>query len=316
MSLKTDTTLTSSVVERRKPWRTQSFKDHVSGYLYISPFFLLFGVFTVFPVLWSGYISFFSWNILGEKQFIGLQNYIWLLTDDPRFWKSVGNTFSIWVMSTVPQLFFALVIANILNSSVLKFKQFFRVGLFVPNVTSLVAVAIVFTSIFGYNYGLLNYALNALFGLENTDWGASYYGAQLVLSIMVMWRWTGYNAIIYLAALQSIPGDLYEAATIDGASKTQQFFHITIPMIRPMILFTVVMSTIGGMQLFVEPLLYQGAQGGSQGQVLTMVLYLYDTAFTKNSFGYASAIAWLMFLIIIAFSFFNMYLTRKIQSAN
>ncbi|TLS54220.1 sugar ABC transporter permease [Paenibacillus antri] len=316
MSLKTDATLASSTVERRKPWRTQSFKDHLSGYLYISPFFLIFGVFTVFPVLWSGYISFFSWNILGDKEFIGLQNYVWLITDDPRFWKSVGNTFSIWILSTVPQLFFALVIANILNSNVLKFKQFFRVGLFVPNVTSLVAVAIVFTSIFGYNYGLLNYALNSLFGLENTDWGASYYGAQLVLSIMVMWRWTGYNAIIYLAALQSIPGDLYEAATIDGASKTQQFFHITIPMIRPMILFTVVMSTIGGMQLFVEPLLYQGAQGGSQGQVLTMVLYLYDTAFTKNSFGYASAIAWLMFLIIIAFSFFNMYLTRKIQSAN
>ena len=316
MSLKTDATLASTPLERRKPWRTQSFKDHLSAYLYISPFFLIFGVFTVFPVLWSGYISFFSWNILGEKQFIGLQNYVWLITDDPRFWKSVGNTFSIWVLSTVPQLFFALVIANILNSNVLKFKQFFRVGLFVPNVTSLVAVAIVFTSIFGYNYGLLNYALNALFGLEHTDWGASYYGAQLVLSIMVMWRWTGYNAIIYLAALQSIPGDLYEAATIDGASKVQQFFNITIPMIRPMILFTVVMSTIGGMQLFVEPLLYQGAQGGSQGQVLTMVLYLYDTAFTKNSFGYASAIAWLMFLIIIAFSFLNMYLTRKIQSAN
>jgi len=301
---------------RRKRWRTQSYKDHVSGYLYISPFFLLFGVFTVFPVLWSGYISFFSWNILGDRDFIGLQNYVWLITDDPRFWKSVGNTFSIWVISTVPQLFFALVIASILNSNVLRFKQFFRVGLFVPNVTSLVAVAIIFTSIFGYNYGLLNYVLNTLFGLENTDWGASYYGAQLVLSIMVMWRWTGYNAIIYLAALQSIPNDLYEAATIDGASKVQQFFYVTIPMIRPMILFTVVMSTIGGMQLFVEPLLYQGNQGGSQGQVLTMVLYLYDTAFTKNSFGYASAIAWLMFLIIIAFSFFNMYLTRKIQSAN
>jgi len=316
MVLHTDPPKVASQPAARKPWQTQRFRDHVSGYLYIAPFFLVFGAFTVFPVLWSGYISFFSWNVLGEKEFIGFQNYVWILTDDPRFWKSVGNTFSIWIMSTVPQLFFALVIANLLNSNALRFKQFFRVGLFVPNVTSLVAVAIVFTSIFGYNYGLLNYVLNSWFGLEKTDWGASYYGAQLALSIMVMWRWTGYNAIIYLAALQSIPGDLYEAATIDGASKRQQFFHITIPMIRPMILFTVVMSTIGGMQLFVEPLLYQGAQGGSQGQVLTMVLYLYDTAFTKNSFGYASAIAWVMFLIIIAFSFFNMYLTRKIQSAN
>ncbi|HZG87264.1 sugar ABC transporter permease [Paenibacillus sp.] len=316
MVLHTDPPQAARQPSVRKPWQTQRFRDCFSGYLYIAPFFLVFGVFTVFPVLWSGYISFFSWNVLGEKEFIGFQNYVWILTDDPRFWKSVGNTFSIWIMSTVPQLFFALVIANLLNSNALRFKQFFRVGLFVPNVTSLVAVAIVFTSIFGYNYGLLNYVLNAWFGLEKTDWGASYFGAQVALSIMVMWRWTGYNAIIYLAALQSIPNDLYEAATIDGASKRQQFFHITIPMIRPMILFTVVMSTIGGMQLFVEPLLYQGAQGGSQGQVLTMVLYLYDTAFTKNSFGYASAIAWVMFLIIIVFSFFNMYLTRKIQSAN
>jgi len=306
-----------TAVGSRKPWRTQSFRDHVSGYLYISPFFLLFGAFTVFPVLWSAYISFFSWNILGEKEFIGFQNYVWLITDDPRFWKSVGNSFSMWIISTIPQLFFALVLASLLNQDFLKFRKFFRVGLFVPNVTSLVAVAIVFSSIFGYNYGLLNFFLVELLGIEKFDWSASYYGAQIAVSVMVMWRWTGYNAILYLAALQSIPNDLYESATIDGASKIQQFFYVTIPMIRPMILFTVILSTIGGMQLFVEPLIFAGsAQGGSQGQVLTMVLYLYDTAFTKNSFGYASAIAWLMFLIIMAFSFFNMYLTKKIQSAD
>lgn len=317
MALTPETASSQPVVQRRKPWRTQSFKDHLSGYLYIAPFFFIFGVFTIFPILWSGYISFFSWNILGTKDFVGLQNYIWILTDDPRFWKSVGNTFSIWLISTIPQLFFALVIANLLNQNFLKLKQFFRVGLFVPNVTSLVAVAIIFSSIFGYNYGLINYVFGEIFGMEKFDWKSSYFGAQFAVSAMVMWRWTGYNAIIYLAALQSIPNDLYESATIDGASKVQQFFNITIPMIRPMILFTVIMSTIGGMQLFVEPLLFAtNAQGGPQGQVLTMVMYLYDTAFGKNSFGYASAIAWLMFLIIIVFSFFNMYLTRKIQSTD
>ncbi|MCI3923817.1 sugar ABC transporter permease [Paenibacillus sp. TRM 82003] len=317
MDLKTEAGAAPSVAQRRKPWKTQAFRDHVSGYLYILPFFLVFCSFTIFPILWSGYISFFSWNILGEKSFIGLQNYVWLITDDPRFWRSVGNTFSLWIISTVPQLFFALVIASFLNSPLLKFKQFWRVGLFVPNVTSLVAVGIIFSSMFSTNYGLINYFLGELFGMEKFDWRASYYGSQFAVAMMVMWRWTGFNAIIYLAALQSVPHDLYEAARIDGASRFQQFFRITIPMIRPMILFTVVISTIGGMQLFVEPTIYAGnTQGGAQGQVLTMVMYLYDTAFRANSFGYASAIGWLMFIIIVGFSFFNMYLTRKIQSAN
>ncbi|MBO2944363.1 sugar ABC transporter permease [Paenibacillus sp. F411] len=297
-----------------KLWHKQSFKDHVSAYLYLLPFFLIFGIFTLFPVFWSAYISFFSWDVLGTKKYIGFQNYIWLFTDDPKFWKSVLNTFSIWLMSTIPNLFLALVLANILNQRFIKGKKLFRLGVIIPNITSLVAVAVIFGSFFGYNYGLINYFLSEL-GLDKYDWGASYWGAQFAVAVMVIWRWTGYNAVIYLAALQSIPADLYEAARIDGASRTQQFFKITIPMIRPMIIFTVIMSTIGGMQLFVEPLIFSGPTGGPEGQTLTMVLYLYTEAFTNNNYGYASAIAWMLFLIILLFSMFNNFLTKKINSA-
>ncbi|MEX2415027.1 MAG: sugar ABC transporter permease [Paenibacillaceae bacterium] len=298
-------------------WASQRFNDHVSGYLYVAPFLLIFLAFTLFPVIWSMYISLFSWKLVGTKEFIGLQNYIWLFTDDPLFWRSVGNTFSMWIMGTIPQLCLALIIATLLNAN-LRGKRFFQVGVIIPNVTSTVAVAIVFISIFGSHYGLVNYVLTELLGFkEKISWQTSYWHAQIAVSVMVIWRWTGYNALIYYAALQGIPHELYEASKIDGATKVQQFFYITIPMIRPAIIFTIILSTIGGMQLFVEPLIYSNSTTGGQSyQVLTMVLYLYDTAFTKNAFGYASAIAWMLFLIIILFSLFNLYLSRKINSSS
>ncbi|MCP3764827.1 sugar ABC transporter permease [Domibacillus sp. A3M-37] len=292
----------------------QTTKDTISGYLFISPFFILFGVFGVFPILYTAYISFFNWNILGTKEFVGVQNYQLLFTD-PTFWTALGNTLSIWVLSTLPQLFLALVLAVILNQAFLKGKQFFRLVVFLPNITSLVAVAIIFGALFGETYGILNYLLS-LVNIDPINWKASYFGTHVAIASMVMWRWMGYNAIIYLAALQSIPKELYEAATLDGASKVQQFFKITIPMIRPMIIFTVILSTIGGMQIFTEPLMFSGAGGGPLNQGLTLTFYLYEEAFLRNSFGYASAIAWALFLIIILFSIVNQMITSRIKSVD
>ncbi|MCM2677075.1 sugar ABC transporter permease [Shouchella plakortidis] len=297
-----------------KKLMTQSKRDHISAYLYISPFFLLFGVFGVFPILFTAYISFHKWNILGTKEFVGFTNYQWLLTD-PLFWKALGNTMSIWLMSTIPQLALALVLAFVLNQALLKGRHFFRLAVFLPNITSVVAVAIVFDSIYGQHYGIINYLLS-LVGVDPINWKASILGTHIAISSMVLWRWVGYNSIIYLAALQSIPKDLYEAATIDGASKRQQFLFITIPMIRPMIIFTVILSTIGGMQIFAEPQTFSGMGGGAMNQGLTLTLYLYEEAFIRNSFGYASAIAWLLFLIIVLFSLLNLFVTRKIKSAD
>jgi len=288
----------------------QQRSNNISGLLFISPFFILFGIFGLFPLLFTAFLSFHRWSMLGERSFIGFDNYKMLFTNDPLFWKSVANTFSIFAMSTIPQLILALILAFFLNQTFIKGKGIFRLAVFMPNITSIVAVAIVFSAMFGTNYGVINYVLSVV-GIDRIDWSGSYLGTQIAISAMVMWRWVGYNTIIYLAGLQGISKDLYEAATIDGANTRQQFLYLTIPLMRPIILFTVVLSTIGGMQIFTEPLLFGK---GSVNQGLTMTLYLYEEAFTRFSFGYAAAVAWILFIIIILFSLLNMFLTRRINS--
>lgn len=293
---------------KEKKYRPKLY-DGLTGYLFISPFFILFSIFGIYPLVFTAYLSLHKWNILGAKEYVGFSNYVSLFTNDPLFLKSVGNTFFIWVLSTIPQLILALVLAFLLNQAFLKAKGLFRLAIFMPNITSVVAVAIIFSAMFGTNYGVINYVLSLL-GIDPINWTGSTLGTQVAISSMVMWRWVGYNTIIYLAGLQGISKDLYEAATIDGANKRQQFLYITIPLMRPIILFTVILSTIGGMQVFAEPLLFGR---GANNQGLTMTLYLYEEAFTRFAFGYASAIAWVLFLIIILFSLFNMFITGRIK---
>ncbi|GIO29472.1 cytochrome c biogenesis protein [Paenibacillus albilobatus] len=287
----------------RKTGLASEIWKHRKEYLAISPFYILFAVFGLFPILFSMYLSFQKWDGIGEMTFNGLNNYRFMVTD-PEFWKAVGNTLLIWIYSTIPMLFFALIVAFLLNASFVKFRTFFRIGYFLPNVTSLVAVAIVFSTLFSNNYGLLNYLLS-LFGISPVEWLNKTWGIQLAVSVMVIWRWVGYNAIIYLAGLQSIPTVLYEAAKIDGATGVQAFFRITIPNLRPIILFTVITSTIGGMQIFTESQVLVGNDGGVSGGGLTIVLYLYREAFVNNYFGYGSAVGWGMFILIALFSIFN-----------
>lgn len=191
----------------------------------------------------------------------------------------------------------------------MKFRTLFRVGYFLPNVTSIVAVAIIFGALFANNYGFLNYLLQSV-GLPVVEWLNAPWGIKVAISSMVVWRWTGYNAVIYLAGLQSIPQTLYEAAKIDGASAIQSFFRITIPMLRPVILFTVITSTIGGMQLFTEPQVLVGNDGGAGAAGMTIVLYLYRESFINNYFGYGAAVGWGMFLIIALFSIVNWKLVQ------
>jgi cellobiose transport system permease protein len=189
-----------------------------------------------------------------------------------------------------------------------------------PQVTSLVAVALIFTQLFSHDYGLVNYVLG-LFGIHAVNWEAGRLSSWFALSVMVTWRWAGYNALIYLAAMQGIPDELYEAAAIDGAKPWRQFRHVTIPLLRPTIIFTVIVSTIGGLQLFTEPYLFeplkQGATGGSARQYQTVVMYLYEKAFagTQFNFGYAAAIGWALFLLIGVISLVNYLIVRRIRSA-
>ncbi|WP_432520159.1 carbohydrate ABC transporter permease [Kineococcus sp. SYSU DK006] len=317
MALTLRTTTTGTPPGRRTPQGVAAARRGVRSwwpqYLAVSPFYVLFLVFGLFPIAFSVYLSFTDWDGIGEMRFVGLQQYAYLLQDS-RFWNAVGNTLVIWVISTVPMLFTALVLAFLLHQNI-RFKGFYRVAFFVPNVTSMVAMAIVFGSIFSDSFGIVNSALTAI-GLPTYAWLSTEWGVKITIAAMVVWRWTGYNAILYLAALQSVPSEVYDAAKVDGAGFWRTFFSVTIPMLRPVILFTVITSTIGGLGLFTEPQVLFGAAngngtvGGVDEAGMTIVLYQYDQSFTQLDFGYGSAIAWALFAIAAVFAVINWRLLR------
>jgi cellobiose transport system permease protein len=281
-------------------------------YFFISPFFILFGIFGAFPIIFTVYVSLYDWTLLGgNKGFVGLDNYRQLV-DDALFWNSLQNTFAMFVIATIPQLLLALMLANLLNRT-LRLRTMFRMGVLAPYTTSLVAVGIVFGFIFAERYGLARYLLDVL-GVGEFSWRNTPLPAWSAISVMVDWRWTGYNALIYLAAMQAIPKQLYEAAAIDGSGRWRQFWTITVPLIRPTILFTVILSTIGGMQLFTEPLLfnYGRIQGGIGRDSQTVAMYIYERTFSGSfHVGYGAAISWVLFLIILLIALINFLLVRK-----
>ena len=278
-------------------------------YLLISPFFLFYAVFGLYPIVYSLILSFHKWSGSGEMQYIGLLNYQVLLKD-PNFSRAVLNTLSIWCLNTIPMVIMALIIAFLLNLASLKFKAFFRAVYFLPNITSTVAVSIVFSTLFANNYGLVNFALTSL-GLGTVSWMSSTFWIQFVIALVVTWRWTGYNAIIALAGLQKIPDSLYVAARIDGASNTQIFTRITLPLLNPTVLFIIITSVIGGWQVMEESYMLVGKAGGLGKAGMTVVLYLYNKAFLESTFGYGSAVSWGLFIIIGLFSVINWYLFQR-----
>ncbi|TCM41081.1 carbohydrate ABC transporter permease [Kribbella sp. VKM Ac-2568] len=304
----TDTIRRTAAVATKDPAPDKppnKFRQALPQYAAVSPFFILFAIFGAFPVFFSIYLSFHSWDGIGPMKWVGLEQYSYLLTD-PQFWKAITNTLIIWVISTVPMLLLALVIANSLHNAT-RFRSFYRIAYFIPNITSVVAVTMVFGSIFSNNFGLLNAFLQSI-GLDKIEWLSQPWGIKVAIASIVAWRWTGYNAIIFLAGLQAISSDIYEAAKVDGASPRQTFWRITVPLLRPVILFTAVTSTIGGLQIFTESQVLfgsSGAIGGPGDGGLTIVSYLYDNAFGSNQFGYGAAIGWALFILIVLFSIIN-----------
>jgi cellobiose transport system permease protein len=303
---------TAAPVRATRPgWRSR-LDLHGSPYLFIAPFFVLFALFGFFPLLYTAWVSLRSWDLTGDAGFVGLANYSRLLTD-PDFWNAMLNTVGLFVLSTVPQLFFALIIAGLLNRPI-RALMLFRLGVLAPIVTSVAAVAIVFGQLYSRDAGLVNGVLG-LFDLGPIDWQASKSSSWIAVASMVNWRWTGYNALIYLAAIQAIPKDLYEAAQLDGAGAIKQFRAITVPLIRPALIFTIVMSTIGGMQLFTEPLLFgQGdISGGSLRQFQTVAMYMFEQSFQNFDYGYGSAIAWMIFLLTVVAGVANALIARRLR---
>lgn len=289
---------------------------HLLPYLFIAPFFVVFGVFGLYPLLQTFWVSLHDWDRLaGAGEWVGLDNFGRLL-DDSDFYTATFNTLSIFVLSTVPQLLAALGLAWLLDRH-LRSPSVWRALVLVPQYVSVVAVALVFSQLFGRDFGIVNWALEGL-GLisDPIDWTADTWSSHLAISFMVMWRWTGYNALIYLAAMQAVPRDLYESAQIDGAGRFLTFRKVTLPAIRPTVVFTVVISTIGGLQLFAEPFLFdqQGnAEGGAEHQFQTLTLMLYKYGFINNDAGYASAVSWVLFLVIAVVAAVNFLLARRSQ---
>ncbi|NYI03610.1 carbohydrate ABC transporter permease [Allostreptomyces psammosilenae] len=306
-----------STTSRRQAWssRWHALDMRAAPYAYIAPFFVLFGAFGLYPLIYTGWVSLHRVDLGStEMEWLGLENYTALVQDE-LFWNALWNTFTLGVLSTVPQLLMALGIAHLLNYR-LRGSIFFRVAALTPYATSVAASALIFSLLFSPgDEAVMNWFLG-LVGIDAVDWENGDLTAQIAISVIVTWRWTGYNALLYLAAMQAISRDLYEASAIDGASRWQQFRQVTIPGIRPTIVFTVVLSTIGATQLFGEPLIFGGAAGASGGinnQYQTLGLLLYENGWTYGHLGRGAAIAWLMFLILLIVFALNALVSRRLR---
>jgi cellobiose transport system permease protein len=292
-------------------WRSKLYRldTKASPYAYIAPFFLCFAAFGLFPLIYTGWLSLHQVELGTGAKWAGFRNYT-ALWNNQFFWNALRNTFTLGLISTVPQLMMALGLAHLLNFK-LRARGFFRVAVLAPYATSIAAASLVFVQLFNPDYGMINQILGHL-GIGPVAWSSSKWPSQIAISAIVTWRWTGYNALIYLAAMQAVPADLYEAAALDGASRWRQFISVTVPSIRPTIFFTVVVSTIGATQLFGEPLIYGGnsGSGGSAHQYQTLSLYMYDKGWQVGELGQASAVAWVMLLILLLVGAVQLFVLR------
>ncbi len=291
----------------RRPWR-----DDLVGWAFAAPFVILFVVFLAFPILASFLLSFTSFglrdiaNPVGTSV-VGIKNYVDLFAD-PKFWKALFNTFYFVVVGVPVTLAVGLLIATALSRGVTRFRTAFRVGYYLPVITSIVAIAVVWRFLLNPDAGLINMLLGSL-GIKGPAWLADPAFAMPSIIAMAVWRNLGFAMVVFLAGLQTIPATLYEAASIDGAGRWQAFRFVTIPMLRPTILFMTVITTIGYLQLFEEPFVMTG--GGPLDSTLSITMYMYQQGFTFFHQGYASAIAYVLFVIVALIAFLQFKFLRS-----
>jgi lactose/L-arabinose transport system permease protein len=274
--------------------------------LFIGPFLILFASFCVYPIFYSVFLSFMKLRGY-ETAFVGFKNYQYILTT-PLFYKSMANTFEFLVIQVPLMTALALIFGALLNSASIRLKGMFRLIIFMPVLVDAVSYSIVFSLFFNPTVGLINNFLS-VFGVAAIPWTTSGIFAKLVIVFAVTWKWTGYNSVIMLSGMQNIPGELYEAASIDGASAARQLVSITIPSLKPVIVFSVVNSINGMLQIFAEPNII--TSGGPFNETLSMVLYLYKTAFVNNNYGVAAAGSYVLAFIIILLTYLQMRVARE-----
>jgi arabinooligosaccharide transport system permease protein len=272
-----------------------SWRQRLAPYVFISPFYILFAVFLLVPILVGVYLSFTEWAGLGSPEVVGLANYTRLF-GDPQFYLSLLNTLFFVLVSMVIVVPLALLIAQALNTRGLRGRDMFRVVYFTPIVLSPIIIVLIFQLFFDRNFGLLNAVLRAVFGLGGIDWLGSAWWARISVAILVVWRWTGYLVIFFLAGLQGVPRELHEAAQIDGAGPVKRFLNVTLPSLRPVTAFVLVTSLVGSAQIFEEP--YLLTQGGPNFATLTIGIFIYRAAFQRQEIGYAAAAGVVLFAIV------------------
>ncbi|MGH2330706.1 carbohydrate ABC transporter permease [Thermoanaerobacter mathranii] len=285
-----------------KKWKS----DYWWGYAFITPPFIGIALFTLYPLIQSLYMSFTNFDFSGPPQFIGFDNYKKLLFNDPMVWKTLVNTF--YAALVVPiSIAVSLFMAILLNQPI-KGRNFFRSLFFLPSISSVVAMGLIWKWIFNPDFGLLNYVLG-LIGINGPNWTNDIRWAMPAMVIQGVWAGLGMNIILYLAALNNVPTELYEAATVDGANSWHKFWYITVPSISPVTFFILITSLIAALQDFPRFMIVTG--GGPNYATTTIVYYLYTTAFQYSQMGYASALAWFLGVIIMAVVLLNFLYSKK-----
>jgi multiple sugar transport system permease protein len=313
-------------------------------YVFVSPFFIIFAMFGLFPILFSLYLSFHQWDPatgLGGIEWAGFKNYTftaalhfhvptdvsfwrhpllwlqkWVSPEDKWFWLSLGNTAWIAIASGVPQHLVGMPLAYFFHVAYKRFRNTITGAYFLPFITSSVAIALIFNTLFSKDFGVINATLDSLSQLpviggyfpdaaHHVDWLNKAKYTKTAVSFVVWWRYVGWNTVLYLSALQAISADLFEAAEMDGASRWQTFRHVVVPLLRPMMLFAITLTIIGNLQLFEEPYILLGPNGGVEQSGMTTAMYMYKTGFDYNDFGTACAISWLLFILIALLTYAN-----------
>ena len=282
------------------------------AYAYILPFFLVFIIFKLYPIIYTFVLSLCDMDLLsGNLTFVGLENYVRLLSSQ-YFFNSIGNTLLIWIMSIIPQLTLAFLLALLMSNPWLKGRAIFRNVYFFPNLVTSVTVGLLFGTLFSYPGGAVNNVITML-GMEAVDFQNHPMLARMVIAIAICWKNFGFNIIYFTAGINSISNDVLEAASIDGAGWWKKVTRITVPLMKPILIYVMVTSIIGGLQMFDESkLVFTNVPGDA---TTTMIKYMYDSAFVRFQFGYGSACAYAVFVIIMFFSAISMWITRDRDNA-
>jgi lactose/L-arabinose transport system permease protein len=279
--------------------------------LFVSPFFILFGVFSLYPIGFSAWLSLRDWSLTGPARWVGLANYR-ALEHDTLFWQSMLNGALLFLIYVPAMIVLALVLASLLNSRYVRLQGVWRTIVFLPYIMSgTVAAAFTFQLMLDRNAGYANKFLG-FFGASPVPWLDTTWWARISLGLLVLWAWLGYNMLILLAGLQAIPAELAEAAKVDGAGPVRIFWHITVPLLRPVLVFCVTLSIIGTFSLFTEPLLLTG--GGPANATTTPVLQIWQNTFSFLRVGYSAAMSWVYFAVIVVIALTQYILVSRRDS--